>query len=83
MNNDSDTLEEQEEPSQYTLVDSPGKKRTLIIIKMLIAGIILALVTYGFVFDKWSINEPKKEALCLPIDRILLTKIIGSLSPQS
>ena len=62
MNNDSDTLEEQEEPSQYTLVDSPGKKRTLIIIKMLIAGIILALVTYGFVFDKWSINEPKKEA---------------------
>ena len=62
MNNDSETLDEPEELSQYTLVDSPGKKRTLIIIKMLIVGIILALVTYGFVFDKWSLNESKKES---------------------
>ena len=46
-----------ENNAEYILVDTPGKLRTLWSIKCFIFSLLLLMITYGFVFDKWS--EPK------------------------
>jgi cytoskeletal protein RodZ len=50
------------EGSDYILIDTPGKVRTLSFIKYFIVGIIGALIIYGFVFDKWNIQDLPKKA---------------------
>lgn len=55
---------------EYTEVDTPGKIKTLAIVKYGICGLIALLVFYGFAFDKWD----------LPADPASLAK---ELSPDS
>ena len=42
-------------------MESPGKKRTLLSIKMFIVGLIVFMVMYGFAFDKWKLDPPGKK----------------------
>ena len=49
------------ESTDFVLVDSPGKKRTLSFIKIFIACLIAALVFYGTFFDKWALKDTNQQ----------------------
>lgn len=42
----------------YVYIDTPGKIKTLNRLKYLIVTLILLIVAYGFLFDKWKLEEP-------------------------
>ena len=46
-----------EESSDFILVDTPSKIKTLFTIKILILGLIAVLIIYGFLFDKWALHS--------------------------
>lgn len=45
----------EQKEQEFIEIDTPGKIRTLALIKYFIFGLVTLLVLYGFLFDKWEL----------------------------